>query len=176
MSTEAEQRARAAEVRRRLRGPERTVNVLPQVLARVEKRTAAKEARQRRRHIYQPSKQELRERVAELEGRLQGLTAPAFVHESKVLALACKHFGRTLDDLKSPQRWEPLAGQRQVTMWLLREVSSASLPRIGKVLGDRDHTTVLYGCRKIDRLVTTDRGHPLAQHALALKGRLLGVR
>ncbi|HQC64790.1 MAG TPA: helix-turn-helix domain-containing protein, partial [Anaerolineaceae bacterium] len=45
---------------------------------------------------------------------------------------------------------------RQVAMYLLREDSGISLPRIGKELGGRDHTTVMYACDKVAELIDTD--------------------
>jgi chromosomal replication initiator protein len=43
-------------------------------------------------------------------------------------------------------------------MYLIREETGASLPQIGRILGGRDHTTVLYGCERIADLMEEDAG------------------
>lgn len=43
-----------------------------------------------------------------------------------------------------------------MAMWLARQATAASLPVIGRVLGGRDHTTVLHGVRTMDRLIASD--------------------
>jgi chromosomal replication initiator protein len=66
-----------------------------------------------------------------------------------IQAAACEHFGVTLDELLSPARSPRLAWPRQVAMYLARELTSESLPAIGRQFGGRDHTTVLYAWRRI---------------------------
>ena len=51
---------------------------------------------------------------------------------------------------------QPLATHRQIAMYLCRELTDLSLPKIGKVLGGRDHTTVMHGINKIKKLLTKD--------------------
>jgi chromosomal replication initiator protein len=66
---------------------------------------------------------------------------------------ACKHFGLSRGDLLSSGRARNLAWPRQIAMYLARELTSESLPAIGRQFGGRDHTTVLYACRRAqDRL------------------------
>jgi chromosomal replication initiator protein len=60
------------------------------------------------------------------------------------------HFYRiTVDDLCSQSRVHAIAQARQIAMYLVRELTSQSLPTIGTLFGNRDHTTVLYACRKV---------------------------
>ncbi len=70
---------------------------------------------------------------------------------------AVAHFyGLSVEDLKSPRRNKAVALPRQVAMYLAREETDASLLEIGKVLGGRDHSTVLYGYEKISSLSEED--------------------
>jgi chromosomal replication initiator protein len=60
------------------------------------------------------------------------------------------HFYRiTVDDLCGQSRIHAIAQARQIAMYLVRELTSQSLPTIGTIFGNRDHTTVLYACKKV---------------------------
>jgi chromosomal replication initiator protein len=62
-----------------------------------------------------------------------------------------------LRDFQSPGRARRIARPRQVAMYLAREITSRSLPEIGKRFGGRDHTTVLHACRRIAALCEEDQ-------------------
>jgi chromosomal replication initiator protein len=64
--------------------------------------------------------------------------------------------GATRDDLLGPSRRQPLARHRQIAMYLCREYTDLSLPKIGKAFGGRDHTTVLHAVDKIKNLMRSD--------------------
>ncbi len=64
--------------------------------------------------------------------------------------------GNTRDDLLGPSRRQPLARYRQIAMYLCREYTDLSLPKIGKSFGGRDHTTVLHAVEKIKTLMQSD--------------------
>jgi chromosomal replication initiator protein len=66
-------------------------------------------------------------------------------------------FGVTVDELVSPRRSQAVAYPRQVAMYLSRELTDSSLPKIGKEFGGRDHTTVIHATSKITRLIREDR-------------------
>jgi chromosomal replication initiator protein len=66
-------------------------------------------------------------------------------------------FGVTLEELVSPRRSQSVAYPRQVAMYLSRELTDTSLPKIGKEFGGRDHTTVMHATSKITRLIREDR-------------------
>jgi chromosomal replication initiator protein len=68
-----------------------------------------------------------------------------------------ERFGVTLDELVSPRRSQAVAYPRQVAMYLSRELTDSSLPKIGKEFGGRDHTTVIHATSKITRLIREDR-------------------
>jgi len=61
-----------------------------------------------------------------------------------------------LADLSSKSRSRSVARPRQLAMALSKELTSKSLPEIGKAFGGRDHTTVLHACRKIEELRESD--------------------
>ncbi len=67
---------------------------------------------------------------------------------SEVQDAACKHFEVSREELLSTSRAQRLAWPRQAAMYLARELTHESLPAIGRHFGDRDHTTVLYACRR----------------------------
>jgi chromosomal replication initiator protein len=66
-------------------------------------------------------------------------------------------FGVTIDELVSPRRSQAVAYPRQVAMYLSRELTDSSLPKIGKEFGGRDHTTVIHACDKIERECGSNR-------------------
>ncbi len=67
------------------------------------------------------------------------------------------YFTLTLEDLCSPSRSRQLVTARQIAMYLVREMTDLSLPRIGKAFGGRDHTTVMHANSKIANLMTERR-------------------
>jgi chromosomal replication initiator protein len=66
-------------------------------------------------------------------------------------------FGLSVPELCSQKRSQSIAYPRQVAMYLSRELTDASLPKIGKEFGGRDHTTVIHANSKITRLISEDR-------------------
>ncbi|MEX2324577.1 MAG: chromosomal replication initiator protein DnaA [Nitriliruptoraceae bacterium] len=67
------------------------------------------------------------------------------------------YFSLTIDDLCSPSRSRQLVSARQIAMYLTRELTDLSLPRIGKSFGGRDHTTVMHAKQKIATLMQERR-------------------
>jgi chromosomal replication initiator protein len=66
-------------------------------------------------------------------------------------------FGLSLDELCGDKRSQNIVYPRQVAMYLSRELTDSSLPKIGKEFGGRDHTTVIHATSKIARLIKEDR-------------------
>jgi chromosomal replication initiator protein len=66
-------------------------------------------------------------------------------------------FGLTCDELCGHKRSHNIVYPRQVAMYLSRELTDSSLPKIGKEFGGRDHTTVIHATSKIARLIREDR-------------------
>lgn len=81
---------------------------------------------------------------------------PQKVTIDQVVDAVCRHYGLTPQELASSSRKRKFAFPRQMAMYLARKETEASLPEIGERLGNRDHTTVLYGFEKISSLLETD--------------------
>ncbi len=121
--------------------------------------------------------------IRELEGALTRVTAfSTLTHERVTLELAAKvlrdvvhlqssapftadgiistvaqYYEINRSDLTGPSRRQPLARQRQIAMYVCREHTDLSLPRIGRAFGNRDHTTVIHAVDKIKGLIQTDK-------------------
>ena len=67
-----------------------------------------------------------------------------------------EHFNIRISDMHSPRRARVVARPRQVAMYLAKQLTSRSLPEIGRKFGNRDHTTVMHAVRKIDELRSLD--------------------
>jgi chromosomal replication initiator protein len=68
----------------------------------------------------------------------------------RILEAVASYEGIAVDDLIGQNRSAKIAIPRQIAMYLLREINDISFPQIGELLGGRDHTTVMYGIKKID--------------------------
>jgi chromosomal replication initiator protein len=66
-----------------------------------------------------------------------------------IMQIAADYFGIAVADLVNRGRSAPIALQRQIVMYLIREETGVSFPQIGQLLGGRDHTTVMHGIDKI---------------------------
>ena len=64
-----------------------------------------------------------------------------------------RYFNVNPKDLKSSKRSADITYPRQIAMYLCRTVANMTLPQIGKDFGDRDHTTVMHACEKIENLI-----------------------
>jgi len=121
--------------------------------------------------------------IRELEGALIRVTAFASLNSQRVdLALAeqvlkdlipdggdapispqvimnatAHYFGVTVSDLCGSSRTHVLVTARQIAMYLCRELTDMSLPKIGQLFGGRDHTTVMHADRKIRQLLSERR-------------------
>ena len=81
---------------------------------------------------------------------------PEITH-ALIIAQTAAYFGVSLEDLTGPSRGRHLVMARQIGMYLCRELTSMSLPKIGREFGGRDHTTVMYADRKIRQLLAERR-------------------
>ncbi|MGW3493258.1 chromosomal replication initiator protein DnaA [Streptomyces sp. NPDC001020] len=79
------------------------------------------------------------------------ITAPA------IMAATADYFGLTVEDLCGTSRGRALVTARQIAMYLCRELTDLSLPKIGAQFGGRDHTTVMHADRKIRALMAERR-------------------
>lgn len=69
----------------------------------------------------------------------------------------CERFGMRHIEMQSTRRQRVLSRPRHIAMYLSRELTPRSLPEIGRMFGNRDHTTVLHACRQIRKLAEQDR-------------------
>ena len=74
-----------------------------------------------------------------------------------IMAQTATYFSLTLDDLCGSSRSRVLVNARQIAMYLCRELTELSLPKIGQTFGGRDHTTVMHADRKIRHLMAERR-------------------
>ncbi len=90
----------------------------------------------------------------------------------QIIAAVSEHFGVPVEDVLGRRRSRDIALARQVAMYLVREFTSLSLPQIGRAVGNRDHTTVLYAVEKIAALFEKDDA--LRRQILEIKTKLYG--
>ncbi len=93
------------------------------------------------------------------EDALKDLISPQednIVTPELILEVVSEHFNISSVDIKSKKRPREIAYPRQIVMFLCRKLTEASLPKIGELLGGRDHTTVLHGYEKINKDVKKD--------------------
>jgi len=85
-------------------------------------------------------------------------------HQQKQISIeniqqtVAEYYKLRVTDLLSKKRSRNIARPRQLAMFLAKEYTNLSLPQIGARFGGRDHTTVLYACRRIEELIQTDPG------------------
>ncbi|MFL6020515.1 MAG: chromosomal replication initiator protein DnaA [Gaiellaceae bacterium] len=75
----------------------------------------------------------------------------------RIQELVSERFRLSMDELCGDKRSQNIVYPRQVAMYLSRELTDSSLPKIGKEFGGRDHTTVIHATSKIARLIREDR-------------------
>ena len=76
---------------------------------------------------------------------------------ARIQEIVAGRFNLTVAELCSEKRSQNIAFPRQIAMYLCRELTDASLPKIGREFGGRDHTTVLHAYSKIARMIRADR-------------------
>jgi chromosomal replication initiator protein len=81
----------------------------------------------------------------------------AAVSIQRIQETVSERFGLSLDELVGDKRSQNIVYPRQVAMYLSRELTDSSLPKIGKEFGGRDHTTVIHATSKIARMIREDR-------------------
>ena len=90
-----------------------------------------------------------------------------------VQRVVAEYFSLSIEELRSERRTQTIVFPRQVAMYLSRELTDMSLPRIGQLFGGRDHTTIHYGHDKIAKRIKEDRSlYNLVQELTATIRRL----
>ena len=84
------------------------------------------------------------------QARIRPVTIPA------IQRAVAEFFGIRIEEMKAKRRTKGVAFPRQVAMYLSRELTDASLPRIGEEFGGRDHTTVMHACDRVKHALLHD--------------------
>ncbi|MDZ5145042.1 chromosomal replication initiator protein DnaA [Microbacterium testaceum] len=79
------------------------------------------------------------------------------ISPTDIITATAQYFKLSVDDLYGSSRSQAVATARQIAMYLCRERTSLSLPKIGQLFGNRDHTTVMYAYKKISDLMKERR-------------------
>jgi chromosomal replication initiator protein len=87
--------------------------------------------------------------AAALQAVSPAQTGRAVARPDDLIQAVVRYYGVSLADLRGKQRDKRIVVPRQVAMFLLREDARLSTPEIGRLLGGRDHTTVMHGAQKI---------------------------
>jgi chromosomal replication initiator protein len=81
---------------------------------------------------------------------------PKVITILEIQRIVGEHYSIKLEDFKAKKRTKSVAFPRQIAMYLSRELTDHSLPKIGEEFGGRDHTTVIHAHEKISKLLQTD--------------------
>ncbi len=79
------------------------------------------------------------------------------VRPQEIIKLIIKFYGLSIDELMGNRRDKKISLPRQIAMYLLRTESYESFESIGNLLGNRDHSTVMHACDKIEKAIATDQ-------------------
>ena len=91
---------------------------------------------------------------------LQGLITqnePVIITGELILKKVAEYYKIRVEDFTSKKRTKQIAYPRQIAMYLCREMTNLSLPKIGELFGGRDHSTVIHACEKIADELRTDQ-------------------
>ena len=97
---------------------------------------------------------------------------PNVISVEKIRDMVCDYFALSLDAVMSKTRKREIATARQVAMYLSKQYTKSSLSVIGKLIGGRDHATVLHACSVVNDLMDTDKNFRMSVKELEqrLKG------
>ena len=93
---------------------------------------------------------------------------------SHIREVVAAHYGVTPDEVNSARREAKIMRPRQVTYYLGKKLTNLSLPNIARQIGNRDHTTILSGIRKMNRLLESDE--KFAAEVCMLEEKIRGVQ
>jgi chromosomal replication initiator protein len=107
----------------------------------------------------------------QLEATLQDIIArPKTLTPQEIIKAVAKFYHVSGNELTGRRRNKDIVRPRQIAMYLARKETQASLPEIGKALGGRDHTTVIYGVEKIEGQLEQD--NTLRREIMAIKEQM----
>ena len=134
-------------------------------------------------HIFQYIATNIKSNIRELEGAFNRVIAKSkimntseitielaedalkdIIHPDKhrevtpalIIDVVAEHFGVNPEDITSKKRNSEFVLPRQVVMYLCRSMLEISLSNVGKILGKKDHTTIIHGIKKIEEDITTN--------------------
>jgi chromosomal replication initiator protein len=81
---------------------------------------------------------------------------PKVITIQEIQRVVGEYYNVKIEDFKAKKRTKSIAFPRQIAMYLSRELTDSSLPKIGEEFGGRDHTTVIHAHEKISKLLQTD--------------------
>jgi chromosomal replication initiator protein len=104
---------------------------------------------------------------------LVGATDAPEITAATIMAVTAEYFSISIDDLVGSSRSRMMANARQMAMYLCRELTDLSLPKIGEKFGNRDHTTVMHADRKIRTQMAEKRTvyNQIAELTARIRGR-----
>ena len=85
-----------------------------------------------------------------LQSIIAAYEKPKIITIEKIQKVTAEHFALRVDELKAKKRTKNVALPRQIAMYLARELTDSSLPKIGEEFGGRDHTTVMHAHKNYD--------------------------
>ena len=92
----------------------------------------------------------------------------------KLIEIVAREWETSVEALLGRDRSQKIAEPRQVAMYLLRDLTNASLPQIGAILGGRDHTTVMYAIQKITNDIENEKKNDMRRKVRRIKEQLYG--
>jgi len=94
------------------------------------------------------------------------------INYNTIMKVVSRYYDITPEQLTTKKRSRDVAHPRQVAMYLCRELTDMSLPKIGQVFGGRDHTTVMHACEKIQEAI--EHNNELRRTIMELKRNITG--
>jgi chromosomal replication initiator protein len=92
----------------------------------------------------------------------------------QIINIVSNHFNVQPREIVGHRRFGSIIIPRHIVYWAAREFTDLSFPVIAKHLGNRDHTTILHGSEKINRLIKS--GHPIADDCQAISNLILELK
>jgi chromosomal replication initiator protein len=108
--------------------------------------------------------------VANIAPVLNPPTEKVVASPETIMTAIVETYGISIEELKSNSRRREISLARQIGMYLMRQHTALSLPKIGEEFGGKDHTTVMYSCEKVSVLETNDPD--IAQQLRQLSDRI----